>query len=116
MGGRRRLRGGIPRLFRSHRTPDAYAYRGHAAALIAEMGIGPDRPALLLQVGQVAALWVVFQRATAELSAARARQQEARGRRPTGAAIGSLQHRVLAANAAYQSALEGLRKAVSPWK
>jgi hypothetical protein len=115
MGGRRALRGGLPRLLGHHNSPEGRAYRRHAVALLEQLGIQPADQALLFQVGQVSALWGAFEAATRELSEARSRRANGRGRRPSAAQVDRLAHRMLTANAAYQSALAALREAASPW-
>jgi hypothetical protein len=116
MGGKRRLKGDVVRVLGRHDGAEGVQYRRVYAALTQELAIGPNRPALRLQAGQVAALWVTFWAATATLGEARRRQRDGKGRRPSPEQIGRLQHRQLAANSAYQVALEALREGASPWK
>ena len=114
MARNRRLRGDIPRAFASHRGGQATRYRRFYAALDLELGPFARGSLLEHQAGRVAALWCEYSAATEALSEARRLRDAGRGRRPSGARLDRLSHRMLMASTAFSEALETLRAAAPP--
>jgi hypothetical protein len=109
MSPRGRLRGGMPRVYRDHRTGIGAAYRRVYEAISREHG--PFEPGGLraLQASQAASLWLSFVAATETLTEARERRASDRGRRPSPRLIDRLEHRQQVASRAFAEALDALK-------
>lgn len=69
----RALRGGIPRAFANHKTPDGAAYRAYVTAIVRQLGTLPDQAATTLR--EAGRLSVELNRTGQELEAATARRR-----------------------------------------
>jgi hypothetical protein len=84
-GGKRRLRGGRPRLLSRHDGLEGARYRRAYAAL--EADLGPFTPDLVrMEAGRVAVAWLNLVATTEALDAARRLARGGKGWRPRGKA------------------------------
>jgi hypothetical protein len=107
MGGKRRLRAGLQRVYPDHRGPDGVAYRRYYAALAEELPLAT--PLLRLEASRAAMLGVLALNATRALTAAQAKAR-GNGRRPSPRAIERLARRQGLADGSYSQALDKLRE------
>ena len=110
MGGRRRLRAGLERVFPDHRAPEGVIYRRVFAALAEELPLAT--PLLSLEASRVAMLGVLALNATRTLVAKQAHARHGKGRRPSPREIERLARRQGLADASYSQALDKLRAVV----
>lgn len=102
----RALRGGLPRMFRSHLNVRGVWYREHYKAL--DQRHGPFDKVTREYAGAVAALWCEFRGDTLTLESAEQARREGHGRRPSSQAIARLKKRAALSWGSYDAALRQL--------
>lgn len=112
MAGRRRLRGGAPRMLGKHDGVRGQWYREAWRALVGEFG--PFTALQRLEAGRVAVAWVQVRVATAALEEARWLRSEGHGRRPSVRDLERLARRRALEDGSYGQALDRLRQLCGP--
>lgn len=104
MGGKRRLKGGAPRLLGCHRGAEGVQYGRIYAALEAQHG--PFTESLRFEAGRLAIARLQYENATRELSTAQRERRVGRGRRPNALSIDRLARRQGRTDRHYSRALQ----------
>jgi len=108
----RRLRGAVPRMFKSHTGARGHWYREHYRAL--QQKHGPFDPVAREYAGAVAAWWVEFRTDTLALESAEQERREGKGRRPSTSAVARLKKRAGLSWGSYDAALRRLELLAGP--
>jgi hypothetical protein len=111
MGGKRRPRSGIPRVFPDLRCAEAVECRRFLGELEAKHG--PFDSVTRDYAASVAVLRMGWQTAESEVSDARQRRREAKGRRPSSAQVARLRKRASLEWQSFDAALATLRELVA---
>ena len=114
MGGKRRLRAGLGRLYPDHRAVEAVAHRRLFAAL--ETELGPLSPLARREAWRAAALGVECEAAMLALAEARRERRTGKGRKPSPRDVERLARRAGLANLTYAGAVDRLRAMAGPRK
>ncbi len=105
----RRLRGGLTRLFRDHRSALAVRYRREYAALLADLAID-GAPMLQREVARVAMLRVRALASAAAWTEAAEKRATGRGRKPNARAVERAARRAALDDGSAAQALDKLRE------
>jgi hypothetical protein len=109
MGGKRRVKSGLPRLLSRLNGREGHLYRRFGAALARDLGVSPADVAIMAEVGRVARLWLEYTEAAVDLDAARRHRRSGKGKPPGRAVVDRLSHRMDVASGAYAEALAALK-------